>query len=108
MIKASVMVELINLSEPHLPVIKYCMNSFHAIGLFLFPLKTSENQRFSDVFRGYRKQRVAENRLNMHFINTSYAPVGNYTFKVNNRISRSRCKKCLKLHIKHQNEVLKG
>ena len=27
--------------------------------LFLYPLKTPENQRFSDVFRGYRKRPVA-------------------------------------------------
>ena len=31
------------------------IDPFHAIGLFLHPLKTSENQRFSDVFRGYKK-----------------------------------------------------
>ena len=29
-------------------------NTFHATGLFLYPPKTSENLRFSDVFRGYR------------------------------------------------------
>ena len=32
---------------------------FHATGLFRYPLKTSENQRFarfSDIFRGYRKR----------------------------------------------------
>ena len=29
------------------------INPFHAIGLFLYPLKTSENQRFFNVFRGY-------------------------------------------------------
>ena len=34
------------------------INPFHSTGLFLHPLKTSENQRFSDVFRGYRKQKV--------------------------------------------------
>ena len=28
---------------------------FHAAGLFLYPLKTLENQRFSDVSRGYKK-----------------------------------------------------
>ena len=33
---------------------------FHTTGLFLYPLKTSENQRFS-VFRGYRKRPVAWN-----------------------------------------------
>ena len=31
------------------------INAFHATGLFLYPLKTSENQRFPDVFRGYRE-----------------------------------------------------
>ena len=32
---------------------------FHATGLFLYPLKTSENLWLSDVFRGYRKRPVA-------------------------------------------------
>ena len=36
---------------------------FHATGLFLYPLKTSQNQRFSDVFMGYRKRIVARNVL---------------------------------------------
>ena len=35
-------------------------NPFHATGLFLYPLKT-ENQKFSDVFRGYRKRSVTWN-----------------------------------------------
>ena len=39
------------------------INPFHATGLFLFPLKTSGNQRFSDVFRGYKKRSVALNGL---------------------------------------------
>ena len=39
-------------------------NPFHAIGLFLYPLKTSENLRFFDVFRGYRKRPVAWKGLN--------------------------------------------
>ena len=34
------------------------VKSFHATGLFLYALKT-ENQRFSDVFKGYRKSPVA-------------------------------------------------
>ena len=38
-------------------------NSFHTAGLFLYPLKTSENQRFSDVFRGCRKGLVAWHRF---------------------------------------------
>ena len=32
------------------------INPFHANVLFLYPLKTPENQRFSDVFRGYRNR----------------------------------------------------
>ena len=39
------------------------INSVHVTGLFLYPLKTSENQRFSYVFRGYRKRPVAWNGL---------------------------------------------
>ena len=34
---------------------KSFFNQVHATGLFLYPLKT-ENQRFSDVFRGNRKR----------------------------------------------------
>ena len=32
---------------------------FHATGLFLYLLKTSENQTASDVLRGYRKRPLA-------------------------------------------------
>ena len=32
----------------------WIINPFHANVPFLYPLKTSENQRFSDVFGGYR------------------------------------------------------
>ena len=32
------------------------INSFHATGLFLYPLKTQRNTRFSDIFRGYRRR----------------------------------------------------
>ena len=35
-------------------------NPFHVTAVFLYPLKTSENQRFSDVFWGYRKKSVHE------------------------------------------------
>ena len=31
------------------------LNPFHATGTFLYPLKTSENRGFCDVFRWYRK-----------------------------------------------------
>ena len=39
------------------------LHLFHTIDLFLYLLKTSENQRFSDVFRRYKKRPVAWNRL---------------------------------------------
>ena len=39
------------------------VNPFHASGLFWYPLKTSENLWFSDVFRGYQKRTVAWNGL---------------------------------------------
>ena len=39
------------------------VNPFHANGLFRYSLKTSENQRFSDVFREYRKRPMAWNGL---------------------------------------------
>ena len=41
-------------------------NSFHATNLFLYPLKTSENQTFSDVFGGYGKRTVAKNEFRKH------------------------------------------
>ena len=40
----------------------YVVNPLHPTGLFLHPLETSENQKFS-VFRGYRKRSVARNGL---------------------------------------------
>ena len=36
---------------------------FHAIFLFLYPLKTSENQTFSEVFRGYGNETLVWNKL---------------------------------------------
>ena len=41
----------------------YQANPFHTTSLFLYPLKTSKNLCFSDVFRGYRKRPVAWNGL---------------------------------------------
>ena len=40
-------------------ILHYQINPFYATGFFRYPLKTTENQRFSDVFRGYRKRPVA-------------------------------------------------
>ena len=42
-------------------------NPFHATDLFWYPLKISENQRFSDVFRGYQKRSVTWNGLMNYF-----------------------------------------
>ena len=39
------------------------VNLFHANVLFLHPLKTSENLRFSHVFRGYRNRILAWKEL---------------------------------------------
>ena len=36
------------------------INSFHVFGVFLYAQKTSENQRFSNIFRGYRKRQWHE------------------------------------------------
>ena len=44
-------------------IFNYYFNSFHAIGLLLYPHKTSANLWFSDVFRGYKKRPVAWNEL---------------------------------------------
>ena len=35
---------------------QYFLNPFHGTGLFLYPLKISENQRFSNVFQGVQKE----------------------------------------------------
>ena len=42
---------------------EYLHNLCHATGLFLYSLKTSQKQRFSVVFRGYRKKQMTWNRL---------------------------------------------
>ena len=39
------------------------VNPFRATDLFRYSLKASENQRFSNVFREYRKRRVVWNEL---------------------------------------------
>ena len=49
--------------QPPLIILFLCIDPFHATGLFRYPLKTSESQTFSDVFRGYRKRPVAWNVL---------------------------------------------
>ena len=39
------------------------LNPFHVNAPFLYPLKTAENQRFSDIFRGYKNGKLASKGL---------------------------------------------
>ena len=44
------------------------INPFHVTGLFWYPLKTSENQRFSDVLRGIKRDQWHEmGQKELHF-----------------------------------------
>ena len=47
----------------------YVINPFHTTGLFHSPLKTSENQMFSDAFRGVDRDQWHEmgSRQNMSY-----------------------------------------
>ena len=54
-----------------------CINLFHAIDLFQYPLRTSENQRFSDVLREYWKRPVAWNVLMWHW----YYRISGYLYR---------------------------
>ena len=63
------------------------LNSFVPNASFLYPLKTSENLKFSDIFRRQRKDAVGTNGLN-HFISLKSCDVvmsssteGEYTFE---------------------------
>ena len=49
---------------------------FHATFLFLYPLKTSENQRFSGIFREYSNGPVAWNGLLQYFILKPWEKIG--------------------------------
>ena len=44
-------------------MLEFIINSFHASPLFLYPLKTSENHRFSDIYWGYKNRTLALNGL---------------------------------------------
>ena len=50
-------------------------NPFSTNVLLLYSLKTSENLRFSDVFRGYRNRTLVENRLKLPNIPKSFFEV---------------------------------
>ena len=51
----------------------FSLTHFMPFVSFYTPLKTSENQRFSDVFRGYRKRPVAWNGLTFPIITYYYS-----------------------------------
>ena len=55
----------LNISMPftNMKNFKFFFNTFHATDLFWYPLKTSQNLWFSDVFRRYQKKSVAWNGL---------------------------------------------
>ena len=48
-------------------------NPFHAIDLFIYPLKISENLWYSDVFRDYKKRPVAWDGSTENLRTTTYA-----------------------------------
>ena len=48
---------------PSIGVCSAVINKFQVNVSFLYPLKKSENQRFSDVLGGYRKGTLAWNEL---------------------------------------------
>ena len=69
---------------------------------FYTPLKTSENQRCSDVFRGIEMWHwtIKWVNVNDHMVDVylvRYHPSNIYLHEVNNRNSKDRCQICLKL-----------
>ena len=49
--------------QVHLILLGAYLKPFHATGRFLYPLKTSGNLWFSDIFKGYRKWPVARHGI---------------------------------------------
>ena len=47
---------------------RVCINPFPTNVSIMYPLKTSENPQFSDVFRGYRSGTLVKNGLNQGFL----------------------------------------
>ena len=54
---------MLSLVRRYIEIWLLLFNPFLATGLFLYPLKTSENHRSSDVFRGCREITVPQNGL---------------------------------------------
>ena len=55
-------------------------NLFHSNDLFQYLLKRSENQKFFDVFRGYKRKRLAWNRLKPSQIENSLREQSQFQF----------------------------
>ena len=62
------LVKIINVLNPLI----ISVNPYSPNFTFLYPLKTSENRRFSDVFRGYSNVTLGEYGLNSSIINVWY------------------------------------
>ena len=58
------------------------INPFHVTDLFQYPRKT-ENQRFSDIFRGYWKRSLAWNGLNALVFVGAYSSWGGISVVIN-------------------------
>ena len=78
---------------------KTCFNPFHATYDFIYPLKITENLRFSVIFRGYIKRSVTGNAV-IWFVNLCVFLAHIYLFNVNIRNTRKSCEICSKLIIK--------
>ena len=61
-------------------VVRVLLTHFSSNILFLFPLKTSENVWFSDVFRDYRDETLGQNRLRLTL--KRYALISTNTEKI--------------------------
>ena len=64
----------------NLTTLMFCqkINPFHTIGLFLYLLKTSENLRISNVYRGYRNRPVVWGQI----ANSFFSESGSETLKL--------------------------
>ena len=56
------------------------LNHFILGGLFSYPLKTSENQKFSDVFMGYRKKETSVTKW-LQFVKDSFVKTDDNAYK---------------------------
>ena len=55
-----------NIKDIKCVFVRNFISPFYATLILLYPIKTSENQRFLDIFKGCRKRSLAWNRLTYH------------------------------------------